>query len=900
MAKLKVLQTNATSGVLDPALAAREDTVFYYNGLKDALNLHVIPQGGVTARPGLGHVARILPQLSEISLSGATVTAPEGGTAGNAHDGDPDVKLETANNLSTTNPFVVVHVDFGAPVAVAAADVLNYALESGALADEFFIQYSADNSAWSNFGAAFDWDAADRSRRRRDTSGTVTAQYWRVARIGATDIAAKAEIGLIRFWAETADLSAVRLAPFAYSTEEAYMGAVSDRNMDFYTGSAYACSAAMPHLSAQLPVINWTQRIDTMLFFHKDVAPERIFRQGADDEFDFRAQAFTNIPKYDYGAGTGGVNEVQVLTDGGTVASGDKFTILLDGERTTAITAAATRGDTATAIQTALRALGNTAAAGITVADAGGDGFTVTFGGDDGVQPWGEMTVSVLSGNSVWSVSRTTKGEYPGESIISNTRGWPRCGLFHQKRLVMGGFKGVPDAFLASVLGDYFNMDIALDTDERGLLFRAETDQIGAIYNIIAGRHLSLFTNDGEFYFQQEAISKDNPLKLSTRSGSKEGLRVFEVDGALVFVQGVKDEDSDREIGTSIREFLFVDTEQSYQANLISKLSGHLIKNPVDMALRKALSTNEADVLALINEDGTGTSFTMLRGDAVNAFMPAMTRAGDKLLAVGVDKKRRVFFAVERIINGSAVRYLEKWDENLLLDGGGRQLMEAQEFTATEGQTEFVWTFDNPADVAAIGVRIDGGRLEAADYTADLGTKTATLAEGVAAGTVVRVAKMVNEITGLGYLEGEEVLTVLDGTEGGAYTISSGTLSLDDYADTEIQWGFDFEVSAKLMPLRIPESETLSDEIVRCVNATFNLLNTGGLEFRANGRDDWQALDLQKFDTDVLDHSTAELVATGEFTARGLKGYAVGAPLEFRRPGPVPFTVLGVVREVSL
>jgi hypothetical protein len=896
---VKLPQTNFTSGVLDPALAAREDITFFYNGLKDGVNGIIQPQGGFKARPGLQNIQEIAGVLSENDLSTATVTAPEGGTAANAHDGDPATLVTTTGDIGTTDPFVVLHVDFGAAVDISAVDVVNYSLETGSLSDEFFIQYSTDDASWNNYGTAFDWDASERSRRRRDVSGDVTARYWRLARIGATATAAKANVGLFRFWQASGSLSDVRLLPFAYSTDEAYMTVATDKNLDILVGTEYACSAGIPHESTNFRGINWTQSLDTMLLFHKDIAPQRIFRQGDDDEFDFRAQSFSNIPSHDYGAGTGGTNEVQTLNDGATLSSGDKFTILLEGERTTTITAGGSRAASATAIQTALRALSNTSSDGITVTDASGDGFAVTFAGDDGVQPWDSMSVSVLNGNSVWSTSRTTKGEYPGEPLMSTTRGYPRAGLFIDSRLAMGGVPGVPDALMMSVVGDYYNLDITSDLDTKGLLFRAETDQVGAIYNLIAGRHLALFSNDGEFFFPNEKISLDNPPKLTTRSGNKEGTRIYEVDGALIFIQGVKNEDGE-EIGTSLREFLFVDTEQSYQANLVSKLSSHLIINPIDMALRKALSTNDADILAIVNEDGTGTNYTVLRGDAVNALIPFRTRDGDKLLAVGVDKNRRVYFAVERVINGTTRRFLEKWNEDLLLDGGGLVTISGETTTATADQTVFSYTFTSPGSADAVGVRVDGGRLAPEEYTVDLGAKTVTLNDGVSAGVQVRITLMQNSVSGLDHLEGETVLTVIDGTEGGSYTVTSGVLTLDDYADTEIQYGFDFEVSGTLMPLRVPETETLANELINVINVTAILRNTGGIQIRANGVDKWHDMPLRRLDSNVLDRSTAELLFTGEASITGLSGFAIGAPVEFRRPGPVPFNVLGIVREVTL
>lgn len=890
MPTVKSIQTNFTSGILDPLLSAREDITFYYNGLQDGENIDIIPQGGARRRGGLQHVMELLPQLSEIDLSGATITAPQGGTAGNLSDDDLDTVCTTTGNIGTTNPFVVVHVDFGSAQDVDAVDILDYYLAADTLADEFVVQYSDDDSAWTTYGAAFDWSAAKRSRRIRDNSGTISARYWRIARIGATDTAAAANISEVKFWIADGGLSAGQLVPFAYSTDQSYMMVATDKNIDVLVDVTRTGSVAIDHTSSQLALLNWTQSLDTLLLFHRAVQPPKIFRQGADDEFDFRPAPFENIPKNDYGAGTGGVDEVQILNDGGGFAHGDVVTFLLDGKRTTTVTGNSDRNVTAGRIQTALRALANTSADGITVVNAGGVGFSVTFSGDDGDRPWGEIETSVQSGSSIWTTSRTTEGEYPGEDIMSALRGWPRCGVIDKDRLIMGGVSGAPNALLMSVVSEFFNFDINQDLATKALLFRANDDQVSAIYQISAGRNLSIFTEDGEQYIPSEPIDESAYLKSTTRHGIKEGIRVFNVDGALVFIQGD---------GAAVREFIFVDTVQDYESNNISVLSSHLIKDPVSVALRKAVNTDETDRLYIVNDDGTLAAMHTLRSQNVTAFTPYALRAGDKFLRVGVDKQKRVYFITERTINGTVRRFVEQLSSDLLLDGGGVVTMPYETYTATEGQTVFPWSSLTPSVAAEVGVRVNDVRLEAADYTVSIGGGTVTLDTAVSAGDTVRLSVMQKVITGLDHLDGETVQTFIDGSPGGDYTIESDTLTLADYADTEIQYGFDFSVSGVLMPFRIPESETLSGEKLRNVRAILSLYRTGYIEIRANNGE-WINLPVLLSGTeDVLDKSMMDLLFTGEYEEQGLLGWAIGAPFEFRQTVPAPLTLRAIAREVA-
>lgn len=881
----KVIQTNFTAGVLDALMAAREDTEMYYNGLAVGENVEIQPVGGVTARKGLKKIKRLKKILDLVSLSGATITAPQGGTAANVKDGNETTFLTTVNNLAATNPFVVAHIDFGAAQAVGVVELVNIYLSSGSLAGEFYIQYSADNASWSNYGSAFDLDTDQRTRSR---SATVTARYWRIARIGSTSLAATVSIGEIVFRKESAALSNGKLAGF--SNEETYMQVVTDHHIETLKGDSVVGSIVAPYASGDLDTLNWTQSYDTMLLFHVNFQPVRIFRQGSDDEFDSRKQDFSNIPKNDYGAGTGGVNEVQTLNDGGTIASGDKFTILLEGERTTTITAGATRAVTATNIQTALRALSNTSADGITVSDVT-DGFQVTFGGDDGNQPWLEIDVSVLKGNSVWTVSRTTEGDYPGEAIISDARGWPRCGTFYQQRLFMGGCKGRGNVILASRVSEFFDLDINTDDDTAGLFLPMDTNESNTIYQLFAGRKLEVFTSGSEFYLAKEPIDAATVIAKTTRSGVKEGIRIQDMDGASLFIQGD---------GASLREYLYTDTEQSYNANNLSFKAGTLISNPVDFDVRRAVNADETDQGYIVNEDGTMALMCALRSQSVpGAFTRLTLNDGGKFLAVGVDADKRIYVITERIIGGSAQRFIERFDRDYVLDCASKSLMTYENFTATASQSVFVYTFTSPASVAEIGVRVNGGRLSEGEYSVNLLTKTVTLDVPLAAGTVVRISRMVKSISGIEDMDGTLVRVVVDGTAlESSYTITAGVLTLDDYADTSIEFGFDFNVECELLEPRVPGQETLTGKKMRVPRVILSLYDTEGIEISVNDGV-WREVPLLSLDADILDKSQADLAFTGTKDIRGIPGWGRGV-VKFRRPRPGKMTVRTITREVTV
>ncbi|HEY7804097.1 MAG TPA: hypothetical protein VIC30_06645, partial [Orrella sp.] len=59
MSRIIRVQTNFTSGELDPKLRARIDLQQYYNGLETAQNIVVQPQGGIARRDGTRYIATL-------------------------------------------------------------------------------------------------------------------------------------------------------------------------------------------------------------------------------------------------------------------------------------------------------------------------------------------------------------------------------------------------------------------------------------------------------------------------------------------------------------------------------------------------------------------------------------------------------------------------------------------------------------------------------------------------------------------------------------------------------------------------------------------------------------------------------------------------------------------------
>lgn len=488
--------------------------------------------------------------------------------------------------------------------------------------------------------------------------------------------------------------SAMRLASFQFNTAQTYLIAFHHKTITIFRNDAVVATVTTNYTSDDMRArytaggdlissgLYWTQSKDTMLIFHDGYPVQQLRRGATHTDWTISDFTFRNVPRFDFGETYTdpeevGVDEVQEIVlpnpaPTGNWTPGDTFRLILEDEESTNIEYVSDADAMRDRMQAALRAMPNTSSDGITVTHDGASGdpptssltFTVTFSGDDGDRPWGVMFWRTISAVQVPTINIVvdTEGQFPGEVVWSAARGYPRCGAFFQGRLFMAGSTDLPHFVWASRSGDPQDFNTGLISDDYGIAVPADTDDVPAFVAINAGRHLQLFSTSAEFYIpisDQAAVTPGNiALRRNTDRGMKAGLRVHEVDGATHFIQAR---------GNALRELIFTDVELAYQANNISLLSSHLIRDPIDFTLRRSISTTDADYEFMCNIDGTMTVFCTLRSQNVNA-MTLWKTEGNYIAAVSV--LNEVYFSVQRTIDGVSKVFIEQMDDSLTVDCG--------------------------------------------------------------------------------------------------------------------------------------------------------------------------------------------------------------------------------------
>jgi hypothetical protein len=396
------------------------------------------------------------------------------------------------------------------------------------------------------------------------------------------------------------------------------------------SGNPYLNTSGVSLTAARLNEMCWTQSADTLIITQEDINPVKIVRGGTDATWTASTLSFDSIPKYAF--------SISVTAPAGT------------------LTPSAVTGK-------------------VTLASSAGIFNASHVGQYVNASPQGRA--KIIKYNSATSVNAVT--EFPFfdttaiatgaweletgyETVWSSTRGYPRTVTFHQGRLYFGGSKSRPSTIWGSRAGLFFEFEAAEGLDDDAVEATLDTNTFNAITDMISGRDLLVFTTGGEFYVPQQGLEPITPtsffLGSTSRNGSKPGIRVQQLESGVLFVQRQ---------GKSLSEIAYSDTQLTYVTSKISLLAGHLLKTPTRMSLRRAVDTDENDLLLMTNsDDGSIAAFSLMRSQNVIAPSELVTTNGS-FIDVGVDITA-IYSVVKRTISGSDCFYVERLDHSLLTD----------------------------------------------------------------------------------------------------------------------------------------------------------------------------------------------------------------------------------------
>lgn len=662
--KTKTVLSNFLSGVLDPRASARVEADAYNQGLLVGRNIELHHLGGGRRRRGLAYRTTINNQITRVS-AGVTVTCPNGGTTANANDDDTSTLVTTTTPPNTTDNYVVVHYDLGSAKTIVFADVLGIKTASGS-STEFCIQYSTDNVSWNHTSpagfSASKFDIISTTARDYRRTASVSARYWRVVRIGTTNLPANITLTGFNLWEESAVVSPGRVLTLEVAVDSRVAVIVTHRSGVIWADGGVVDYVPLPYESDDIMTLDADSSDGELIITHQDYAPRALFEDTADN-FQSINVVFSKVPQIDYNDASSPtpVSEVQVITLAG-VAIGDTLQVTLEGARSAAVAYAgdatadqqtATANNFAREIQKLYTVPGFD---GVSCARTGALTYTVTFASGS-AKAYQLMTVSALTGSGTSSVSRTTAGTARTEPVWSATRGWPITVAFFEKRLYFFGTRSRPASNIGSHVVDTANFDLAQGLEDEAV-FVTLTGQGTTAQAMLAGDSLQLFTAGGEYRFLKrdgEPITPADVPKNQSAYGSRR-IRPVIVDGTTVYAHHT---------GKSLRDFKYDVNIDKYKSLSLTSLAPHLLNDVKDIAAWNGSDEDELNFVFAVNGDGTVAVLNVREEANVKALVSWDTQGLFK--AVGV-LRQDIFFLVQRTINGAAKLFLEQLEYGYYTD----------------------------------------------------------------------------------------------------------------------------------------------------------------------------------------------------------------------------------------
>lgn len=669
---------------------------------------------------------------------------------------------------------------------------------------------------------------------------------------------------------------ATRLIPFVRNNVDAYILEFGNLYMRVYKDGALLGAPyeiATPYATAKLFELDYTHGADTMFQFHEDVAPYKLVCAG-DTSWTLTPAVFVDTPFEEPGTNPAATLYPSQATQVGAtvtlvsgVASGAPVPIssgnLSWAGGVATVTSTGHGLATNDTVEILPAPLTWATVAAVTVLDA--DTFTYPLATNPGTLDdegsWMRITgTAAFTAGMVGSSVKANGGvvkitSYVSTSVVRGTlkqpmttstyapadawsvhapawsasRGYPRTGTLYQQRLCCAGSPTFPQTIWGSSTGAYLNFSQGTSDDD-AFAFTIASDVVNPVRYLASNKVLLAFTTGGEF-----TIRGGNEKPLTPTNAQIDPSKNF----GCADVRPVRIGNSElfvQRAGRKVRSFGYSLANDEWAGPDLSVLAEHLTESGiVDMCWQQ----EPTSIVWLARGDGMLASITFDKDQDVTAWA-----------------------LHERFTHPDGEDGTQKaWVESL-----------ASIPTATGDE---VWL--------VVRRTIGGSTVRYVErLTTDSTTDCAVIASG-AASTVWG---------GLDHLEGETVHAVADGFYAGAFTVTSGAITLARAASS-VNIGLNFIPHLKLLP---PEIQTgmgsASGNAMRTSEVTVRFFETTGC--KVNGKQQ----SFRQTGPDALDQPPTPF--TGIKRGEEL-GWGRGqSDLEFMQEEPMPFHVLSITRKFTV
>ena len=430
----------------------------------------------------------------------------------------------------------------------------------------------------------------------------------------------------------------------------------------------------VPFASSEVQDVRDVQTENVMLMFHMEHFPKRIINTD-ENAFVIDNIPFLNIPQFDFNDALSPTPTaaVQVMTFPSNASSGvqigDRFQIDVEGVLSKNISFAGDgnaneQSSTIENIRKNLQDMPIFGDDGIVVTRTGALQYTITLDGNSS-GTYELFTGFFTSGKATDAITftRSAAGVPRSEDVWSETRGYPRTATFFQGRFWFGGSKSKRQSVFASRAGSFFDFFTEEGDDDEGIFVTISARNLTEIVDINPDRGLQIFTSGAEFL-----LTGNTPSTVSIQAQTQHGSKFLEaksLDGATLFID---------KNGKTLRQYLYNYNEDAYNSVDISVLSSHLIDNPADVGVLSGSTTEDANYVVIVNQDGSAAILNTLRSQDINGFTKWTNGSTGTVYPLNIISVSTVhndlFFVNKRTTDTTTTYTIERWDQTYLLDSG--------------------------------------------------------------------------------------------------------------------------------------------------------------------------------------------------------------------------------------
>ncbi len=512
-------------------------------------------------------------------------------------------------------------------------------------------------------------------------------------------------------------------------------------------------------------------------------------------------------------------------------------------------------------------------------------------------------------------------------SLFDAANEYPSAVTYSQQRRIFANSNNDPETVWASRIGGFSNFMTRFPTqDDDPVTFTLVGKQVNEIRHLLELRQLLALTVGSEWAINGDSAGVLTPSAINAKQQTFNGANVLSplnVNGSALYVQAR---------GSVVRDIAFNYELDAYNGNDITIFSSHLFDQYtlVDWAYQQVPNS----IVWAVRSDGSVVGLTYIRDQQMLAWH-RHDFGGDveNVVVVPEGNEDAVYFVIKRTIDNQTVRYIEKMstrqisdikdcifmDSALSYDGrnAGATTMTLSGGTDWDYQEDLTLTASASFFVAGdVGneIQITGsdGTLLRCEITAYTSATVVTVRAHKTVPVVMRGvattdwAKAVDELAGLGHLEGEDVAVFGDGLvvaspNNESYitvTVESGAITLDrPYAVIHV--GLPILADIETLDIDTSQSETLADKkklitkVVAYVEASRGLF-AGAKPPSDDDTDPLEDLlelkirDEEGYDDPVgLRTDTVEIPIKGEWNSNGR--------VFIRQVDPLPLSILAII-----